>query len=118
MFMAMKGIIAICKAFVRPHLHYGDILYDQPNNESQSNADLAITGAIRGASQMKLYNESSFESLKFRRWLRKLCLFHKIKKTGLRKYLFNIRQSNDQCNTRLTEDVTTFYCRTYIFKHF
>ena len=26
--------ITIYKAFVRPHLDYSDILYDQPNNES------------------------------------------------------------------------------------
>ena len=27
-------IITIYKSFVRPHLDYGDITYDQPNNES------------------------------------------------------------------------------------
>ena len=117
------SLITIYKVFVRPHLDYGDRLYDQPNNESlfqkiesiQYNTALAITGAIRGTSQTKLYNELGFESLKFRRWLRKLCLFYKIKKTDLLEYLFNIiRQSNHQCNTQSTEDVTTFYCRTDI----
>ena len=28
------SLITICKSFVRPHLDYGDIIYDQPNNES------------------------------------------------------------------------------------
>ena len=49
------SLITIYKSFVRPHLHYGDIIYDQPNNESftakidriQYNAALAITGAIK-----------------------------------------------------------------------
>ena len=90
--------LTICKSFVRPHLDYGDILYDQPNNKSlcqkietvQCNAALAVTGAIKGTSQIKLYNELGFESREFRRWFRKLCLFYKIKKTGLPEYLFNM----------------------------
>ena len=28
-----NSLIAICKSFVRPHLDYGDVFYDQPNNE-------------------------------------------------------------------------------------
>ena len=28
------ALITIYKSFVRPHLDYGDIIYDQPNNES------------------------------------------------------------------------------------
>ena len=60
-----------------------------------------MTGATRGTSHVKAYNELRFESLKFRRWLRKLCLFYKIKKTGLPKYLFNIMpQNNHQYNAR------------------
>ena len=80
-------IITIYKSFARTHLDYGDIIYDQPNNESfcnkiervQYNAALAITGAIRGTSQTKLYHELGLESLKFRRWMRRLCMFYKIK---------------------------------------
>ena len=79
------SLVTIYKSFVRPHLDYGDIIYDQPNNESftqkieriQYNAALAITGAIKGTSQSKLYSELGFESLKFRRWFRKLCTFLK-----------------------------------------
>ena len=55
MFKAMKGIgiikklsktlpqyalITICKSFVRRHLDYGDIIYDQPNNESLKSKEL------------------------------------------------------------------------------
>ena len=48
-------LISIYAAFVRPHLDYGDILFDQAFNSSfhdrlesvQCNACLAITGAIR-----------------------------------------------------------------------
>ena len=40
----------------------------------QYNAALAITGAIKGTSQQKIYNELGFESLRFRRWFRRLCI--------------------------------------------
>ena len=77
------------KLFIRPHFDYCDVIYDQPNNESfcskieqiQYNAALAITGAIRGTSQTKLYSELGLESLKFRRF-RRLCTFFKIKLHG------------------------------------
>ena len=54
-----SSYLTIYKSFVRPHLDYGDVIYDQPNNSSlsdkiesvQYNAVLAITGAIRGTSK-------------------------------------------------------------------
>ena len=62
------ALITIYKSFVSPRLDYGDIIYDQPNNERlnqkieqiQYNSALAITGAITGTSQSKLYNELGF----------------------------------------------------------
>ena len=70
-----SALITIYKAFVRLHLDYGDILYDQAYNMSfhhklesiQYNACLAITGAIRGTSKEKLYQELGLESLQLRR---------------------------------------------------
>ena len=47
------------------------------------NALLANTGAIKGTSRPKFYNEIGSESLKFRRWFRKLHTFWKIKSTGV-----------------------------------
>ena len=69
------SLITIYKAFIRPHLDYGDNIFDQPFNNSfyqrlesfQYNAALAITGAIRGTSKEKLYQELCFESLQSRR---------------------------------------------------
>ena len=70
-----KSLITIYKAIIRPHLDYGDILYDQPNNATfcqkiesfQYKAALAITGAIQGASQEKLLEEFDLETLKSRK---------------------------------------------------
>ena len=119
-----QSLITIYKSFVRPHLGYGHTLHDQPNNKSlyqkietvQYNAALAITGAIKGTSKIKLYNELGLESPEFRRCCKNLCLFYKIKKTVLPEYLFNIiPQSNHQYNTRSIEEVTLLYCRTDAF---
>ena len=62
----------ISKSF-KLHLDYGDIIYDQPNYQAfsskpeavQYNAALAITGAIRGTSRIKIYQKLGLESLKF-----------------------------------------------------
>ena len=51
---------------IRPHLEYGDIVYDKSNNEAfikkiekaQYDAALAITGAIRRTSREKPYGLS------------------------------------------------------------
>ena len=90
--------ITIYKSFVRPHIDYGDVIYDQPNNDSfcnmiervQYNAALAITGAIKGTSQLKIYKELGLESLKFRRWFRCLCFFYKLRSRQTPKYLYNL----------------------------
>ena len=68
-------LLTIYKSFIRPHLDYGDIIYDQAYNLSfhqklesiQYNATLALTGLIRGSSREKLYQELRLESLQLRR---------------------------------------------------
>ena len=100
-------LVTIYKAFVRPHLDYGDILYDQAFNNSfhdrlesiQYNACLAITGAIRGTSREKLYQELGLEPLRLRRWYRKLCLFYKFFKNEHPQYLFHLIPVRHSCHT-------------------
>ena len=78
-------LITICKAFVKPHLDYVDVLYDRTYNSIfheklksiQYNSYLVLTGAISGSSKEKIYQELGFESIRVRRWYRKLCLFFK-----------------------------------------
>ena len=74
------------KTFIRPHLDYVDIIYDQICNDSfhqemesiQCNVAPGITDAIRGISRENLYQEPCFEPLRNRRWYKKLCYFFKI----------------------------------------
>ena len=93
-----QALVTIYKAFIRPHLDYGDVLYDQAFNNSfhakmesiQYNACLAITGAIRGTSREKIYQELGLESLQLCRWYRKPCHCYKIFENEHPKYLFNL----------------------------
>ena len=79
------ALLTIHKCFVRPHLDYDDIIYDQASNLSflqkfestQYNAALALTRAIRGSSRKKLYQKLGLESLQLGLWYRKLCCFYK-----------------------------------------
>ena len=81
-----NALPTIYKSFVRPHLGYGDTLYDKPNKENFQNklekvqyrACLAMTGAIQGTSRIKLYDELGLHSLIKRRWCNKLIFFYKI----------------------------------------
>ena len=65
------SLLTIFKSFVRPHLDYGDVTFDQGYNNTfhqkmesiQYNAALAITGAIKGSSRENLYQELGLKSL-------------------------------------------------------
>ena len=114
-----QSLITIYKSFIRPHLDYGDIVYDRAFNESfhknlesiQYNAAIAITGAIRGTSSEELFQDLGFESLKSRRWLRKLCLFYRIFHKKSPSYLFLLIPSNKSRVSRpdITFSKTPFF---------
>ena len=78
-----SAILAIYETSIRSRLDYADIVYDQAYNSAfhdklesiQYNACLAITGAIRGTSTEKIYQELGFESLKSRHWFRNFIIF-------------------------------------------
>ena len=120
------SLLTIYKSFIRPHLDYGDIIYDQAYNCSfhqklesvQYNAALAITGAIRGSSREKLYQELGLESLKQRRWYRKLCCFYKILKTQSPHYLFSfIPNLSRSYSTRNANNIPQFRFNHNFFKN-
>ena len=63
--LSKHSLLTICKAFIRPHLDYCDVVYDKKINESwhkklesaQYNATLATAGAIRGTNAVKVSQE-------------------------------------------------------------
>ena len=93
-----SALLTIYKSFIRPHLDYGDIIYDQAYNASfhqklellQNNACIAITGAIRDTSREKVYEELGLESLQLRRWFRKLSCFYKLFNCEYPHYFFKL----------------------------
>ena len=104
-----SALLTIYKSFIRPHLEYGDILYDKPDNESFQNkiekvqykACLAITGAIQGTSREKLYEELGLHSLVERRRRNKLIFFYKIVNGLLPDYLYSYLNFASQQNYHL-----------------
>ena len=119
-----SALLTIYRPFIRPHLDYGDVIYDQPENESSSrktesvqyNASLAIKGAKRGTSQEKLYRELGLEYLRSRRWLRRMSYFYKQIKTQKPLCLFNLIPAElDSLRYRNTYPVMR--CRNDYFKN-
>ena len=114
----------IYKSFIRPHLDYGDIIYDKPSNESfkskigniRYKACIAITGAIQGTSRERLYQELGLESLENRRWCRKLIFFRKILNGATPRYLTSCLNTNENpvYNTRASDQnkIRRFRART------
>ena len=122
-----KSLLTIYKSFVRRHLDYGNMLYNNSVNESlidklekvQYQACLAITGTIQDTSHESLYKELGQRSLQSRRLYRKMIFFYKILNGLTPKYLFEILPvSNDSCyNTRAQSklELTQFYTKTKSF---
>ena len=99
----------IYKLYVRPHLDYGDVIYHSANtnktdisefsnfNDSlkkaesiQYEAARIVSGAWRGTSMTKLYDNLGWESLNNHRIMRKLCILHETTITNFPLYLHNI----------------------------
>ena len=121
-----SALLTIYKCFVRTHLDYGDIIYDEAFNNSfhqkieslQYNAALAITSTIRGTSREKIYQELGLESLQQRRWYKKLCLFFKTYKNQCPKNLFDIiPQSNCQYRTRNAQNIPHIHVKHQFLKN-
>ena len=121
MILLRRSLVLIYKSFIRSHLDYGDIVFDQAFNKSfhdnlesiQYNASLAITGAIRGTSKEKPYQELGFESLQQKRWFRKLCTFYKIYKNQSTSYFYNLIYL--QTSSRISRSSNNILC--FHFKH-
>ena len=116
-----SSLVTTYRALIRPHLDYGDIMYDQAYKESfhqklesiQGNAAPAKTGAIRGTSRENLYQDLALESLQNWGWSRKLCYFLKIFKGQYPDYLSKILPSIRRAYNTIDVD----YIRCFNTKH-
>ena len=121
-----SSLLTIYKTFIRSQLYFVDVIYDQPCNSSfheklesiQCNACLGMTRAIRGTSSEKLYQELGLESLKSRRWFRKLCHFYKILNEKSPSYLFDmIPNLNRVCEIRHRNNIPAIHTKHNYFKN-
>ena len=123
-----KALVTICKSFIRPHLDYGDILYDKPEKnenfqnkleKAQYRACLAITGAIQGTSRQKLYDKLSLHLISRRRLCNKLIFFDKILNWFLPNHLYSYptypSQENYLLRSALTNKTNVIPSRTKSF---
>ena len=102
-FLPLKTLDQMYKALVRPHLDYCDVIYHIPPKQDkfgvvlnslmetvekvQYQAALAVTGAWKGSSRSKLYEELGWESLSDRRCCRRILQIHKILNNKTPSYL-------------------------------
>ena len=133
-----RSLEEIFKLYTRPHLDYGDIIYDiaDLNKTSiftsaasnlrmekiemiQYRAARIITGAWQGTSREKLYDDLGWESLQNRRSVRKLCIVYETLKNSYPRYLSDIlNECKYSQNSRLfyLQMLKTIPCRTNKFK--
>ena len=120
-----KSLLAIYKEFLRPLIDYGDIIYDQPHNSSfseklesvQYKATLAITGVIQVTFLEMIVQELGVESLKYRRWFRRLCCMFKIMKNEVPNFLISLIPKREQTFNTRSKHLLTYNCRTNCFKY-
>ena len=101
------------------------MIYSQPHNESfceklesvQYKAAIAITGAIQGTSRDKIYEELGLESLKARRWCKRLSGMFKIMKEEATDYLKNLIPKRNLTIRTRNSHIPIFRCRTDCFKY-
>ena len=125
------------QAAARSHFDYCDVIYHVPpvdnpyshkNSQNflmnrlesmQYNATLAITGAWRGTSREKLYQELGWESLSDRRWYRRLVLFFKVINGLAPTYLSSLLpdRREQRYNLRKTNSILAPKCRTDALKN-
>ena len=121
-FLPRNSLITLYKSFILPHIDYAGIIYDQPNNLNlcnkietcQYNGALAITGALRGSSKERLYQELGIEYLSSRRWLRKLYTFYRIVKNKSPRYLYKYIFPDDR--VYLTQNILPTLFFPYLIK--
>ena len=76
-----------------------------------------MTGAIRGSSTEKIFEELDLESLKSRLWYRKMSFLYKVIKIESLSYLFNAitHSNNRQHQTRNSGNIPSFFAKHDFF---
>ena len=78
---------------------------------------LAIAATVQGTSREKIYQELGLESLRARRWYKRLSCMFKIVKEEAPNYWINLVPKIQQTATARINRMPTFHCRTDCFKN-
>ena len=136
-YLPTASLDQIYKMHVRPHLDYCDFIYHIPALPNKNNSDinlnyqmntlesiqyqaaLGVTGAWKGTSRDKIYEELGWESLHNRRYFRRITQFYKIMNgltpQYLRDYVPNPRPH--LYGTNPTNDLYPIFCRNERFQN-
>jgi len=131
----------VYKSYVRPHVDYGDILFNVSELDKtnifpifptevlnymskkiemvQYEAARIITGAWKGTSRAKLYDDLGWETLSDRRTCRKLTLLFEIQREKFPSYLCSIvdtQQYNENSRYYNKMLLKNFTCRSNKYK--
>ena len=77
-----------------------------------------ITGAIQGTCRKNIYQELGLESLRVRRWYKRLSCMFKIVKEEAPNYLINLISKIQQTTRTRINHMSTIHCRTDCFKNY
>ena len=99
------------------NLSHSELSLSEKIKSLQYNAALAIKGAIKGSCKEKLYQKLGFESLKHRRWMRKLCYLCKVISSKRPSYINDVLPPI-QRSQRNQGSFQPLLCRTEIFENF
>ena len=99
--------------------------YDQPQNELfcekiesvQYKATLGITVAIQSTSRDRIYQELGLESLKSRRWYKRLVFMFKIMNEKAPNNLINLIPKYESTIKTRNNSIPSYKCRTNCFEH-
>ena len=72
---------------------------------------------MQGTSREKNYQELGLESLKSRRWYKRLCCMYKIMTEKAPNYFINLIPKCDTTIRTRNNSIPTFHCRTDCFKY-
>ena len=135
-FLSVKTLDQIYKTYVRPHLDFCDIIYHIPcvTNPFDSSISLnylmntlervqyqcalAVTGAWKGSSLNKIYDELGWESVTDRRYCRRMFQFYKIQNNLTPDYMkdFVPPPINHRYPTRSEHELYEINCNTDAYR--
>ena len=116
-------------SFIRPILEYADIIWDTQNQtlinkleNVQIDAARIVTGGTKLTAINKLYEETKWETLSYRRRNHKLILFHKMVNKKTPQYLSNLVPNivslRHEHNTRQSNNIINIFTRTNFYSDY